>query len=58
MKTRSVLVASFLTLAIAMPALSDTLLLRDGRRLSATLIAANEAQFHSKTVLAGESAIW
>jgi hypothetical protein len=41
MKTKSVLVASFLTLAIAMPALSDTLLLRNGRMLSGTLIAAN-----------------
>src|SRR6266403_303918 len=43
MKTKSVLVASFLTLAIAMPALSDTLLLRDGRRLSGTLIGANKS---------------
>ena len=40
MKTRSVLVASFMTLAIAMPAWSDTLVLRDGRTLSGTLIAA------------------
>jgi hypothetical protein len=41
MKTKSALVASFLTLAIAMPALSDTLLLRNGRTLSGTLIGAN-----------------
>src|SRR5882672_5117301 len=41
MKTKSVLVASFLTLAIAMPAWSDTLLLRNGRTLSGTLISAN-----------------
>src|SRR6266404_4043205 len=43
MKTKSVLVASFLTLAIAMPAWSDTLLLRNGRTLSGTLIAANRS---------------
>src|SRR6266403_5684432 len=43
MKTRSVLVASFLTLAIAAPAWSDTLVLRDGRTLSGTLIAANRS---------------
>jgi hypothetical protein len=41
MKTRSILVASLMTLAIAMPAWSDTLVLRDGRTLSGTLIAAN-----------------
>ena len=41
MKTRSVLVASLLTLAIAAPAWSDTLLLRDGRTLSGTLVSAN-----------------
>jgi len=41
MKTKSVLVASFLTLAIAMPAWSDTLLLRNGKALSGTLIGAN-----------------
>lgn len=40
MKSRSVLVASVMTLAIAMPAWSDTLVLRDGRTLSGTLIAA------------------
>jgi hypothetical protein len=41
MKTRLVFVASFMTLAIAMPAWSDTLILRNGRTLSGTLIAAN-----------------
>jgi hypothetical protein len=41
MKTRSVLVASLMTLAIAMPAWSDTLVLRDGRTLSGTLTGAN-----------------
>src|ERR1700693_4490560 len=41
MKTRSVLVASFMTLAVAMPAWSDTLLLRNGKTLSGTLIAAS-----------------
>jgi hypothetical protein len=41
MKTRSVLVASLMTLAIAMPAWSDTLVLRDGRTLSGALIGAN-----------------
>ena len=41
MKTKSVLAASLMTLAIAMPAWSDTLLLRNGRTLSGTLIAAN-----------------
>src|SRR6267142_614539 len=43
MKTRSVLVASFLTLAIAAPVWSDTLVLRDGRTLFGTLIAANRS---------------
>ena len=41
MKTKSVLAASLMTLAIAMPAWSDTLLLRNGRTLSGTLIVAN-----------------
>src|SRR5713226_1877399 len=41
MKTSSVLVASLMTLAIAMPAWSDTLVLRDGRTLSGTLTGAN-----------------
>jgi hypothetical protein len=41
MKTRSVLVASLLTLAIAAPAWSDTLLLRNGRTLAGTLLSAN-----------------
>jgi hypothetical protein len=41
MKTRSVLVASLMTLAIAMPVWSDTLVLRDGRTLSGTLTGAN-----------------
>jgi hypothetical protein len=41
MNTRSVLVASLMTLAIAMPAWSDTLVLRDGRTLSGTLTGAN-----------------
>ena len=51
MKTKSVLVASFVTLAIAMPAWSDTLLLRDGRTLSGTLIAANRStiSFQNRT---------
>ena len=43
MKTRSVLVACFLTLAIAAPVWGDTLVLRDGRMLSGTLIAANRS---------------
>ena len=41
MKTRSVLVASLMTLAIAMPVWSDTLVLRDGRTLSGRLTGAN-----------------
>jgi hypothetical protein len=41
MKTKLVSAASFLMLAVAIPAWSDTLLLRDGRTLSGTLIAAN-----------------
>jgi hypothetical protein len=41
MKTRSVLVASLMTLAIVMPVWSDTLVLRDGRTLSGTLTGAN-----------------
>jgi hypothetical protein len=41
MKTKSVLVASLLTLAIAAPAWSDTLLLRNGRTLAGTLLSAN-----------------
>lgn len=44
MKTRSVIVASLMTLAIAMPAWSDTLVLRDGRTLSGTLTGANRNQ--------------
>ena len=44
MKTRSVLVASFMTLAFAMPAWSDTLVLRDGRTLSGTLTGANRSR--------------
>ena len=43
MKKRSVLVASLLTLAIAAPAWSDTLVLRDGRTLSGTLISASRS---------------
>ena len=43
MKTRSVLVASLLTLAIAAPAWSDTLLLRNGKALSGTLISASRS---------------
>jgi hypothetical protein len=42
MKTKSVSIASLLTLAIAMPVWSDTLVLRDGRALSGTLTAANK----------------
>jgi hypothetical protein len=42
MKTRSVLIPSLLTLAIAMPVWSDTIILRDGRTLSGTLTAANK----------------
>jgi hypothetical protein len=51
MKTKSVLVASLMTLAIAMPAWSDTLLLRNGRTLSRTLIAAirNTISFQDPT---------
>jgi hypothetical protein len=41
MKTRSISLASLLTLAIAMPVWSDTIVLRDGRTLSGTLTAAN-----------------
>jgi hypothetical protein len=41
MKTRSVLVASLLTLAIAAPAWSDTLIFRDGRTQAGTLLSAN-----------------
>jgi hypothetical protein len=41
MKARSVLVASLMTLAIAMPAWSDTLVLRNGRTFSGTLTGAN-----------------
>ena len=41
MKKRSVLVACLLTLAIAAPAWSDTLVLRDGRTLAGTLLSAN-----------------
>jgi hypothetical protein len=41
MKTRSVFVASLMTLAMATPALSDTLVFRDGRTLSGTLTGAN-----------------
>ena len=41
MKTRTVLAASLMALAIAMPAWSDTLVLHDGRTLSGTLTGAN-----------------
>jgi len=41
MKKRSVLVAFLTTLAITMPAWSDTLVFRDGRTLSGTLMGAN-----------------
>ena len=41
MKTRSALFASLMTLAIAMPVWSDTLVLRDGRTLSGRLTGAN-----------------
>jgi hypothetical protein len=41
MKKRSVWIASFMTLAMAMPVWSDTLVLRDGRTLSGTLMGAN-----------------
>src|SRR6202521_2996180 len=41
MKIRSALVACIMTIAIAMPAWSDTLVLRDGRTLSGTLTGAN-----------------
>jgi len=41
MKTRSVLFTSLMALAIAMPAWSDTLVLRDGRTLSGNLTGAN-----------------
>jgi hypothetical protein len=41
MKTRSVLVACLLTLAIAAPAWSDTLIFRDGRTQAGTLLSAN-----------------
>jgi len=41
MKKRSVLVAFLMTLAIAMPVWSDTLVFRDGRTLSGTLMGAN-----------------
>jgi hypothetical protein len=40
-KTRLVLVACLLTVAIAMPAWSDTLILRDGTTFSGNLIGAN-----------------
>jgi hypothetical protein len=41
MKTRSALIAIGMTLAIAAPVFSDTLVLRNGRSLSGTLVAAN-----------------
>ena len=41
MKKRSVLIASLMTLAMAMPVWSDTLVLRDGRTLSGRLTGAN-----------------
>jgi hypothetical protein len=39
--TRAALIASLLAAAVAVPALGDTLILRDGTRYSGTLIAAN-----------------
>jgi hypothetical protein len=40
-RTRSAVLASLLTAAIAMPARSDALILRNGATLSGTLIGAN-----------------
>jgi hypothetical protein len=42
-KTRTALVACLLTFAIAMPALSDTLILRNGTMFSGTLTSANSS---------------
>ena len=51
MKTKSVLVASLMALAIAMPAWGDTLVLRNGRTLSGTLTGAsrNTVSFQDRT---------